>query len=167
MHHHTENESSLFSCLVFFCLLFSCLVSPLPSSLLSLSLSSFSVFFLCLCLSLSVSVSVCCCVLFCVVWWCVVCGVAHWKTPCVHSTRLHVCVQNVPVCTGTTGTHVSTFVKSVSFLVRFGSNSSLLVTPPMLTLLGVFGVGKLRRVLLVPISRLVVSCPLESWQLCR
>ena len=49
-----------------------------------------------------------------------------------------------------------TFVKSVSFLVRFVSNSSLLVTPPMLMLLGVFGEGKPRRVLLVPISRLVV-----------
>ena len=118
MRHHTENESSLFSCLVFFRLLFSCLVSPLPSCLLCLSLSvsvclclslsvsvclclSLSVS-VCLCLSLSVSVCLCLslslspcgvvCVLLC---FCCVCGV--WcvcplnTPPCVRSKlhRLH------------------------------------------------------------------------------
>ena len=42
----------------------------------------------------------------------------------------------------------------LSFLCKV--NSSLLVTSPMLMLLGIFGVGKPRRVLLVPVSRLVV-----------
>ena len=64
-------------------------------------------------------VVLCCVVLYCVLWcgvcevWCVVCGV--WcvvcdtlKNPCVHSTRHRVYVQYVPVCTGTTRTHVST-----------------------------------------------------------
>ena len=34
--------------------------------------------------------------------WCVLCGTM--KTPCVHSKRARVYVQNVPVCTGTTRT---------------------------------------------------------------
>ena len=90
MHHDTENESSLFSCLVF----------------LSFVFSSLSVFFLCLSLSLSVSVSVWCCGRVVVVWcvcvsycvvlclvvrWCVVCGVCPSKTsPCVPAPRAHV-----------------------------------------------------------------------------
>ena len=110
MHHHTENESSLFCCVVFFSFVSSSLVFSLLfrlrfslcPCLLSLSSSSVSV---CLCLSLSPCVVVCCslcvvlcCVLFCVVWWCVVCGVAHWKkpvrplntSPCVRSKRPHI-----------------------------------------------------------------------------
>ena len=38
--------------------------------------------------------------------WCVVCDTL--KNPCVHSTRLRVYVQYVPVCASTTRTHVST-----------------------------------------------------------
>ena len=105
-------QSSLFSLLFS---LFSCLVLSLLFRLLfSLSLSSllsFSVFSLALWLSLALSgsLSVCCCVWclvscgVCVVCgvWCVVCGVTHWKTPRVY-------VQNLPVCTDTTRTHVST-----------------------------------------------------------
>ena len=54
-----------------------------------------------------------CCVLccgVCAVWcgvWCVWCGTL--KTPCVHSKRARVYVQNVSVCTGTTRTCVSTW----------------------------------------------------------
>ena len=72
------------------------------------------------CVSLCV---VCCCVLsVCVVCGCGcscvdvgcvrgrggACGVARWKTPYVHTKRLREYVQNVPVCTGTTRTCVST-----------------------------------------------------------
>ena len=95
-------------------------VSLFLSLFLSLSLAA-SVFFLCLSLFMSVSVSVslspCLClrVVWCV-WccgglWCVVvcvvcvCGVV---SPCVRSKRLRVLVQNVPVCTGTTRTCVTT-----------------------------------------------------------
>ena len=45
---------------------------------------------------------------------CVVCGMCpHNRSPCVHSTRPRVYVQNVPVCTGTTRTHVSTCARGV------------------------------------------------------
>ena len=90
MHHHTENESSLFSCLV----------STLPSSLLSLSLSYFSASVcLCLCLCLRVLLRVgvrgLCGVCVCFVW----CGVraprAHVEThvrvvPETHGDALNV-----------------------------------------------------------------------------
>ena len=107
---------------------------PLKMNLLSslvLSCLSSSV---CLSLSLSLSISVWCCgrgVVWCGVVWCVVlccvvlccvvlccvvlccvcvcvrCGVscvARFETPCVHSTRLRVYVQNVPVLPVQTGT---------------------------------------------------------------
>ena len=88
MHHHTENESSLFSCLVFFSF-----VSPSLSVSVFFSLSSFSV-----------SVSVWCCGRDVVCGlWCVWCGVCPLNTsPCVHSTRHRENVQNVPVYAGTT-----------------------------------------------------------------
>ena len=78
MHHHIENESSLFS------LLLSCLLC-----LLSLSLS----FSVSACLCLRVLLRSCCCgVLWCVMLCCVlccgVCGACPLNTsPCVHSTR--------------------------------------------------------------------------------
>ena len=96
--------------LLFSCLLLSCLSSSVFSSL-SLSLSSFSVS-VCLCLFLRVMLCVMLCVILCCV---VVCRVwlAKKKKPCVHSTRLRVHVQNGPVCTGTTRTHVETHVRLV------------------------------------------------------
>ena len=107
-----------FSCLVLSSLFYSCLVS------LSLSLS-FSVS-VCLCLSLSLSVWCCalwCCVVcvvvvvlcvrVCVVCLCVcLCVLRHAekreKTRLWIQKRLRVCIQNVPVCAGTTRTCVST-----------------------------------------------------------
>ena len=96
-------SSSLLSRLVFSSLL-SSLLSRLVFHLLSRLVLS--------CLLFSVSVPVCCVVVVvvavrhgvCAVW----CGVTRGKTPCVHSTRPRVYVQDVPVCTGTTRTHVST-----------------------------------------------------------
>ena len=78
MHHHTENESSLFGL-----------------CLLSLTLSDS----LCLCLSLCLSP---CGVVVVLLLWVVVCVV--WCVVCVHSTRPRVYVQNVPVYAGTTHT---------------------------------------------------------------
>ena len=95
-------SSILLSCLDLSCLLFSCLSSSVFSSL------SVPVFFLCLCLSLSVSVCLCLSLSPCGVSC-----VTRFETPCVHSTRLRVYVQNVTVCTGTTRTHVSTCVRVV------------------------------------------------------
>ena len=89
IHHHTENESSLLSCLVLSSFVFSSLVLSLLFVFSSLFVS----------VSVSVSVSV----------WCF--GVSAW---CVHSTRLRVYVQNVPVCTGTTRTHVETCARGAS-----------------------------------------------------
>ena len=82
MHHHTENESSLFSFLL------SCLLCLLPFRLL------FSpCFCLSLCLSLCV-VSPCGVVVVvgCGVWGvCVVCGVWHAENPCVCRHNAHTC----------------------------------------------------------------------------
>ena len=88
MHHHTENESSLFSCLVLSSFVFSSLSVP--------------VFFLCLCLSLSVSVSVSvwCCgrvvVLCCVCG--VVCRVWHAEKPRVSTQHVSVCTFKTSPC---------------------------------------------------------------------
>ena len=123
----------LVSCLIFFCLSLSSSLLSLSSSLLSLS--SCRVFFLCL-HSLSLSVSLClspslspCCVVRVVVAvvcvfgvcvsvcvWCVVCvcvcvlrqAEKTWKNRVCIQKRSHVCIQNVPVCTGTTRTCVET-----------------------------------------------------------
>ena len=95
MHHHTENESSLFSLLLSCLLLFRLLFSL---CLCLLSLSSFSVS---LCLSPCRVVVV---LLWWVVVWCVVC-VVYGVCP-LNTSRVYV--QNVPVCTGTMGTCVST-----------------------------------------------------------
>ena len=105
-------------------LLSSLVLSCLSSSVFpSLSLSV-TVFFLslchCLCLRVVLCVMLCCVVLWwCVVLWCCMSCVTRWKNPCVHSTRLRVYVQNVPVFTGTTRTHVSTCVRVV--LVQTGT----------------------------------------------
>ena len=56
------------------------------------------------CCVLCVVCCVLCCVVLCVCVWCV----TRFETPCVHSTRLRVYVQNVPVCTGTTRTCFNT-----------------------------------------------------------
>ena len=98
MHHHTENEPSLFS-------LLSSLLFSFCLRLLSVSL--------CLCLSVSVFVRCCgcgCCVLLCVVscvvvWcvcgvvcgvWCVVCPLS--TSPCVRSKRPRVYRHHAPTC---------------------------------------------------------------------
>ena len=51
-------------------------------------------------------VCVCGVCMFCGVWWCLVCGVAHRK-------NLRVQIQNVTVCTGTTRTCVTTCGRGV------------------------------------------------------
>ena len=89
MHHHTENESSLFSCLVLSSFVFSSLV---------LSLLFRLPFSLCPCLlslsSSSVSVCLCLRVLLRVVLWCVVvCGV--W---CGTLEKPRVSTQHVSMC---------------------------------------------------------------------
>ena len=107
----------LFSCLVFSFLFFSCLVSS--SLFLSSLFFSCLVLSLFLCLPLSLSVSLClslflsvsvsvslclspCGVVCCGVVWCVWCPRVYVQK------RLRVYVQNVPVCTGTTRTCVTT-----------------------------------------------------------
>ena len=119
MHHHTENESSLLSCLVLSSLVFSSLVLSLLFRLLfTLSLSYFS---------LSVSVSVWCCgrvVLWCVVLWCGVCAV--WCVVC-DTLKNPVCPLNTETCVRskrprvyrhTTRRHVSTCVRVVCRYTR-------------------------------------------------
>ena len=92
----------LVSCLLSWSLLLSCLVSPLLSSPISLAfcllpLSSFTVS-LSLTFSLSLRVmlrdwSYRCVILCQCVVLCVWCGVARWKSPCVHSKRPRACQQ--------------------------------------------------------------------------
>ena len=97
-----------------FSFIFSCLVFHLLSRLLfSLSL------FLCLLSPSSFHISVCCCgVLLCVVVSCVLCLVWWCETLRNPSAwiqkRLCVYIQNVPVCTSTTRTHVLTCARGAS-----------------------------------------------------
>ena len=124
MHHHTENESSLFSCLVLSSSVFSSL--SVPVFFLSLSLS------LCLSLSLSPCGVVCDAVLCfvvvmcCVVVLCVVCDTLKTPvcplntSPCVRSKRprvywhhAHTCFNMCARAAGTNGdvlnVHTETF----------------------------------------------------------
>ena len=119
MHHHTENESSLFSCLVLSSsLLSSLLLSCLSSPVFLLSVPSLS-------LSLSVSgllyppcgvvcrvVVLCCGVLCMCAVWCVVCDTLR-NPVCPLNTSPCVRSKTSSVCTGTTRTHVSTCVRVV------------------------------------------------------
>ena len=134
-------SSFIFSCFLVLCrlILFSLVLSLFLC--LSFSVFFLCLFSLSLCLSLSLSVSLClslspcdvvCCVVWCVsLWswccwwswcvWCVcvcvfVCVLRHAektkKKPVFGiKKRLRVHIQNVPVCTGTTRTCVSTFTR--------------------------------------------------------
>ena len=101
---HYTNKKRPYTTTLKINLLSSLVLSSFVFSSLVLSLLFRLLFSLCLCL--------CLCLCLRVVFWCVCvvrCGV--WCR--VHSTRLRVYVQNVPVCTGTTRTHVETCVRVV------------------------------------------------------
>ena len=132
MHHHTENESSLFSCLVFFCLVLSLLFRLL--------------FSLCPCLlplSLSVSVSVsvwCVCVVLCGVW----CGVSTphvsvctFKTsPCVPAPRAHMLKHVCAWCRYKRGrferTHGDVFHRSNKRFLTFLEHPERMLGSPLI-----------------------------------
>ena len=116
--------------------LFSLLISSLFSSPLccccvvaALLLCCCCVLLCCCCVCVCRLVGWCCCLVGCVssslsllwlwLWLCVVVDVAavvvvvcvwHAEKPlCVHSKRLRVYIQNVPVCTGNKSTRINTF----------------------------------------------------------